>query len=106
MHFRSKQGASTEKAAQFNTAIKSQDGDLFKVPSGAGVGSRAGSLLKAKISQGFHQAERTGRELQANGITYISKSLLAGKPKEYLEKGQMYLWVFQSLSNVESKKGF
>lgn len=77
-----------------------------KCHRGQGWEAKSGSLLKAKISQGFHQAESSGRELQANGITYISKSLLAGKPKEYLEKGQMYLWVFQSLSNVESKKGF
>lgn len=27
------------------------------------------NYLKTKISQGFHQAERSGREFQANGIT-------------------------------------
>ena len=38
----------------------------FRVP--LAVASRQGHL-KTKISQGFHQAERSGREFQANGIT-------------------------------------
>ena len=42
----------------------------MEIQSAIGISKHSqGRLLKAKISQGFHQAERSGREFQANGKT-------------------------------------
>ena len=44
--------------------------------------------LKTKISQGFHQAERSGREFQANGIT-CPKAYWWESPKIIKEKANI-----------------
>ena len=42
----------------------------MEIQSAIGISKHSqGRLLKDKISQGFHQAERSGREFQANGKT-------------------------------------
>ena len=57
----------------------------FKVP--LAVASSQGHL-KTKISQGFHQAERSGREFQANGIT-CPKAYWWESPKMIKEKANI-----------------
>ena len=57
----------------------------FKVP--LVVASKQG-YLKTKISQGFHQAERSGREFQANGIT-CPKAYWWESPKIIKEKANI-----------------
>jgi len=57
----------------------------FRVP--LAVASRQGHL-KTKISQGFHQAERSGREFHANGIT-CPKAYCWESPKIIKEKANI-----------------
>ena len=61
----------------------------MEIQSAIGISKHSqGRLLKAKISQGFHQAERSGREFQANGIT-CPKAYWWESPKIIKEKANI-----------------